>query len=259
MPTIIIQGYNYGKAQSIGLVLTYYIYGSTPAFTSSSVSSFGAYVPSISLSNEGGKVVIFIDDKPYYPRFTISAFAQGLSADAAASYTNWAVSDAALTGTNTVVVPYKNGFLGSVTMPGSGIWNSSGNVGIGTIHPDQALTVKGQVHSTSVLIESTVPADYVFNNDYYLRPLADVKTYVDKNHHLPEVPSAAEFKKDGMNVGDMNMTLLKKVEELTLYLIEKDLQIKALQQRNAAYQSQQKQIDELKKSLEKLVRGKIKK
>jgi len=106
---------------------------------------------------------------------------------------------------------------------------SSGNVGIGTTHPDQPLTVKGQVHSTSVVVTSTVPADYVFNNNYYLRPLADVKAFVDKNHHLPEVPSAADFKKDGQNLGEMNMTLLKKVEELTLYLIELNKTLKAQQ------------------------------
>src|SRR6185312_15073341 len=87
----------------------------------------------------------------------------------------------------------------------------------------------GQVHATSVVVTSTVPADYVFNADYYLRPLADIKAFVDKNHHLPEVPAAAEFEKNGQNLGEMNMLLLKKVEELTLYMIEKDKQIKQLQ------------------------------
>src|SRR6185312_4820097 len=54
-----------------------------------------------------------------------------------------------------------------------------GKVGIGSANPDQALTVNGQVHSTSVVVTSTVPADYVFNTDYYLRPLADIKAFVD--------------------------------------------------------------------------------
>lgn len=121
---------------------------------------------------------------------------------------------------------------------------NTGNVGIGTANPDQKLTVAGQVHSTSVVVTSTVPADYVFNNDYRLRPLADVKAFVDKNHHLPEVPSAADFKKDGQNLGEMNMTLLKKVEELTLYMIEQNKKTAELTEKVKA---QQEEIERLKK------------
>jgi len=110
-------------------------------------------------------------------------------------------------------------YSGSVYATGTAPNYFMGNVGIGTANPDQKLTVNGQVHATSVVVTSTVPADYVFNTNYFLRPLGDIKAYVDKNHHLPDVPAAAEFKKDGQNLGEMNMTLLKKVEELTLYLI----------------------------------------
>lgn len=124
---------------------------------------------------------------------------------------------------------------------------NGGKVGIGTKHPDQALTVNGQVHSTSVLVETTVPADYVFNTDYNLRPLADVKAYVDKNHHLPEVPSAAEFKKDGQNLGEMNMLLLKKVEELTLYLINEHKANETLQAQVSELKSQMKLLTKTKR------------
>lgn len=47
-----------------------------------------------------------------------------------------------------------------------------------------------------------------------------MQKFIEKNNHLPEVPSAAEMKRDGVDISEMNMTLLKKVEELTLYLIE---------------------------------------
>ncbi|HVW96327.1 MAG TPA: hypothetical protein VHA56_10215 [Mucilaginibacter sp.] len=114
---------------------------------------------------------------------------------------------------------------------------SSGNVGIGTTSPDQKLTVNGQVHATSVVVTSSVPADYVFKPDYHLRPLTEVKAFVVKNHHLPEIPSAADFKKDGQDLGQMNMLLLKKVEELTLYMIELNKTVKA----------QQREIQRLKK------------
>jgi hypothetical protein len=107
--------------------------------------------------------------------------------------------------------------------------SSNGNVGIGTTGPDQKLTVKGKIHSSEVIIDlmTTVP-DYVFEPDYKLPSLNDIKSYVDKNHHLPEIPSAKEIEKNGIHLGDMNMKLLKKIEELTLYLIEQQKQIEDL-------------------------------
>ena len=86
--------------------------------------------------------------------------------------------------------------------------------------------------------------DFVFKPTYRLRSLNDVKTFIDKNHHLPDVPSAAEVEKDGLNLGEMNAVLLKKVEELTLYLIEKDKQDK----------QKQAQIDQLRQQVETLMR-----
>lgn len=70
--------------------------------------------------------------------------------------------------------------------------------------------------------------DYVFNDSYNLRSLNEVEKYIDENKHLPEIPSAAQIKKDGVDLVEMNMTLLKKVEELTLYVIEQNKKIEAL-------------------------------
>jgi hypothetical protein len=127
-----------------------------------------------------------------------------------------------------------------------------GNVGIGTINPDQKLTVKGTIHSTSVLVDTNVPTpDYVFKNDYNLPSLAEIKTYTDKNHRLPGVPAAAEIEKNGLNLGEMNMVLLKKVEELTLYLIEQNKQLteqhKKIADQQQVNQSLQEQINKLRK------------
>jgi hypothetical protein len=106
---------------------------------------------------------------------------------------------------------------------------SSGNVGIGTTNPDAKLAVKGTIHANEVKVDLNVPGpDYVFATDYQLQPLNELKTYIDQNKHLPEVPSAAAMEADGINLGEMNMLLLKKVEELTLYLIEKDKELQAL-------------------------------
>jgi len=74
--------------------------------------------------------------------------------------------------------------------------------------------------------------DYVFAPDYDLRSLDEVATFIQENQHLPEAPSAAEVAEKGIDVGEMNMLLLKKVEELTLYILQ-----------------QQKEIDELKKAI----------
>jgi len=84
--------------------------------------------------------------------------------------------------------------------------------------------------------------DYVFKRDYALPALSDVKAFIDQNQYLPEIPSEQEIAKDGQNLGEMNKLLLKKVEELTLYLIEKDQQDK----------QKDKQLADLKKRVVQL-------
>lgn len=98
--------------------------------------------------------------------------------------------------------------------------SENGNVGIGTTTPDAMLAVKGTVHANEVKVDLSVPGpDYVFERDYALLSLEEIKTYIDKNKHLPEVPSAKEMEANGVNLGEMNMLLLKKIEELTLHVI----------------------------------------
>ena len=105
---------------------------------------------------------------------------------------------------------------------------NTGNVGIGTSSPDAKLAVKGTVHANEVKVDLNVPGpDYVFNEDYNLTSLDSIKTYIDQNKHLPEVPSAKEMEKDGIQLGEMNMLLLKKIEELTLHVIEQNKKLAA--------------------------------
>jgi hypothetical protein len=86
----------------------------------------------------------------------------------------------------------------------------------------------------------------VFKKDYQLRPLSEVKTYIDQNQHLPEIPSAQEIAKDGLNLGEMNRLLVKKVEELTLYLIEqKEENNKTREAQGKQIKIQQQQLDGL--------------
>ena len=81
------------------------------------------------------------------------------------------------------------------------------------------LTVQGNFISGATTLN--VP-DYVFGPDYALRPLAEVAAFIGTNRHLPEVPSAAEIAAQGLDMTDMQMRLLKKVEELTLYTLEQE-------------------------------------
>ncbi|AYL93836.1 hypothetical protein [Mucilaginibacter celer] len=99
---------------------------------------------------------------------------------------------------------------------------NAGRVGIGTTTPAEELSVNGNIRAKQVKVETANWPDYVFEQAYKLPSLTDVKTYINQNGHLPEVPSAAEVDKNGQSLGEMNKLLLKKVEELTLYLIEKD-------------------------------------
>ncbi len=62
--------------------------------------------------------------------------------------------------------------------------------------------------------------DYVFGSEYKLKPLADVKTFIAENKHLPNIPSASEIEKNGIQLGDMSKRLMEKVEELTLYILQ---------------------------------------
>ena len=94
------------------------------------------------------------------------------------------------------------------------------------------LAIKGKMICEEVQVKLSADwPDYVFARDYKLKPLSEVEFYVNKYKHLPEIPSAAEVEKDGFAVGEMNEKLLKKVEELTLYLIDQDKKIKELELR----------------------------
>lgn len=81
-----------------------------------------------------------------------------------------------------------------------------------------------------MIVDLNVPGpDYVFEKDYNLRNLNDLQAFVETNKHLPEVPSAKTMETEGVSLSEMNMLLLKKVEELTLYLLQQEQRIKELE------------------------------
>ncbi|MBA4260441.1 MAG: hypothetical protein C0446_14855, partial [Chitinophaga sp.] len=96
---------------------------------------------------------------------------------------------------------------------------NTGNLGIGTMNPTEKLSVNGNIRAKKLIISQTAWSDYVFAKNYKLRSLTEVENYIKANQHLPEVPSAKEVAAKGISVGDTQALLLKKIEELTLYVI----------------------------------------
>ena len=107
--------------------------------------------------------------------------------------------------------------------------NTASNFGLGTNDPQYKLDVRGTIRATEILVNTPSGADFVFEDNYKLRPLQEVKSYVQENHHLPEIPSAKEMQEEGMNVNEMVVKLLQKVEELTLYNIQLEERINELE------------------------------
>ncbi len=118
--------------------------------------------------------------------------------------------------------------------------NGTTNIGIGRplstgIAANAMLSVDGLILAKEVRVAvstSTHWADYVFDTKYKLMPLNDVESYIKINKHLPDVPSAEEVVKEGIDVNEISATLLKKIEELTLYTIELRKEIELLKSKN---------------------------
>lgn len=110
----------------------------------------------------------------------------------------------------------------------------NGNVSIGTTTAPVGykLAIAGDMIAERVVVKLQANwPDYVFKTGYSLRPLSEVENFVKANNHLPDVPSEAEIKAKGIDIEQMNATLLKKVEELTLYMIELQKQNDVLKKR----------------------------
>lgn len=122
------------------------------------------------------------------------------------------------------------------------------NVGIGTSDTKgYKLAVAGNMiaESVKVKLQGTWP-DFVFTNSYKLPTLLETEEYIKEKGRLAGIPSAAEAKASGIDLGEMNAKLLQKIEELTLHLIEMK---KEIDNQKKVNQSQQEEMKDLKKQL----------
>lgn len=116
------------------------------------------------------------------------------------------------------------------------ISDQNGNVGIGTSTPTEKLSVSGKIRAKEVKVEATNWPDYVFEEGYKLPTLVETEKHIKEKGYLLGLPSAKEVEQNGIELGEMNKLLLKKIEELTIYIInlnkKVDLQERIIKKQN---------------------------
>ena len=129
-----------------------------------------------------------------------------------------------------------------------------GNVGIGTTKPSAKLSVNGKIHTKEVRVDLKLSdwSDFVFYDNYNLPTLEEVENHIKEKGHLKNIPSAMEVDKNGIYLGEMDAKLLQKIEELTLYTIAQEKEIKELKKEKAENEKQNFKIEEQEKKIEKL-------
>lgn len=128
---------------------------------------------------------------------------------------------------NNEIIARTNGQTGSLILQ-----NDGGSVRIGNVAVPGgykfAINGKMVCEEVKVKLASSGWPDYVFADNYQLKPLQEIEKFIIQNKHLPNIPSAAEVEKNGIEVGDMQKRMMEKIEELTLYVIELEKKINEL-------------------------------
>jgi len=108
----------------------------------------------------------------------------------------------------------------------------NGNVGIGTANPQDKLSVNGKIRAHEIRVTTNAAdwPDYVFEENHPLMSLEELERFVKNNKHLPNIAPAKAVAEDGVALGELNRQLLQKIEELTLYLIHQNKEIKELKE-----------------------------
>lgn len=111
----------------------------------------------------------------------------------------------------------------------------------------------GKIKAKEVEVKANVWADYVFKKEYQLKSLEDVEKHIIEKGHLPNIPTAQEVLENGINVAEMNSKLLEKIEELTLYSIEQNKQLKFQAEEIKMLRKQSEELQELKSQVQQLL------
>ena len=92
------------------------------------------------------------------------------------------------------------------------------------------MSVDGKIMAEELRVQNSIAwPDYVFADGYQLKSLQEVEDHIKENQHLPGIPSAEEVKADGQHLGEMQIKMMEKIEELTLYIIEQNKRIEKLE------------------------------
>lgn len=117
---------------------------------------------------------------------------------------------------------YLSKFNSNNVLSNSLVYDNGTNVGIGTANPQYKLAVNGDIGAKKIKVTQSNWSDYVFDSSYLLTPLMEVARYIKEFKHLPDVLSEKEVIANGIDLGENQAVLLKKIEELTLYGIEQE-------------------------------------
>jgi hypothetical protein len=104
--------------------------------------------------------------------------------------------------------------------------------------PFTKMAVDGRIMCKDLLVSVIDWPDYVFDSTYTLMPLDTLRPYIEKNHHLPAAPSATTMKNDGLSVSENAKTQQQEIENLSLYILQLDERLKALEAENEKLKAQ---------------------
>ncbi|MDO5615802.1 MAG: cell wall anchor protein [Cruoricaptor ignavus] len=116
------------------------------------------------------------------------------------------------------------------------------------------ISVQAKLEAKEIKVTTTPTADFVFEDNYDLPKLEEVEKFIIENKHLPEIASAKEMEKNGVNIGEFQIKLLQKIEELTLYSIEQNKKIKRLEKENNQLKLIMEKLEKLEKNVIQLSR-----